>query len=282
MDDWDGQPLGQEDLRYRDDGGLILSASSVATYLRCPKQWEFAYVHRERRPPTVRQALGLAAHTAYDHDMTQKLATGENMPEALVLDAFSTEYDKMSLEFEQPDEDPGKAKDQQIKVVRKYRSELAPLIEPVMVEESFVIEVNGIAYSGTFDLASITRVVPDTTIIKVRDWKNTAQKPSDGGNYTFGMVGYALGYRVLTGDVEDAVQIDYLVRYKKQDPGYFPISSGGPVSDRAIESFAGVLREVYDAIMAGNFVPHGLQNNACSWCGFKEICPAYKDRVQVS
>lgn len=281
MDDWDSQPLGQEDLQFR-DGGLILSASSVATFLRCGKQWEFAYVHRERRPPTVKQALGLASHDAYDQDMTAKLATGENLPEALVLDAFSTEYDRLALEFEKPDEDPGSAKDQQIKVVRKYRTDLAPLIEPVMVEESFIIEVNGLTYSGTLDLASIHRVKPDSTRIKVRDWKNTAQKPSDGGNYTFGMVGYALGYRVLTGDIEDEVQIDYLVRYKKKDPGYYPISSGGPVSQAAVESFAETLADVFDAIMAGRFVPNGLQNNACSWCGYAAICPAYRNRVMIA
>lgn len=278
MDDWDDRSLGEEGIA---DGGLILSASSVATFLRCGKQWEFAYVWKERRPPTVKQALGIAAHEAYDHDLVAKLATGDNLPEDLVLDVFSTSYDKQALEFESPDEDPGKAKDQQVRVVRKYHTELAPLIEPVMVEESFVITVNGLDYSGTLDLASIHWIDQERSQVKVRDWKNTAAKPSDGGNYTMGMVGYALGYRALTGDVEDAVQIDYLVRYKKQKPGYFPISSGGPVSRAAIESFAQTLREVHDAIMAGRFVPNGLQNNACSWCGYRDICPAYKNRVLI-
>jgi hypothetical protein len=279
---WDDRPLGEEELRLRDDGGLILSASSVATFLRCGKQWEYAYVHRERRPPTVKQALGLAAHDAYEQDLTAKLATGDNLPEALVLDVFSTEYDRLSLEFDNPDEDPAKAKDQQIKVVRKYRNELAPLIEPVMVEESFIIEVNGLAFSGTLDLASIHRIKPDSTRIKVRDWKNVSKKPSDTAGYAFGMVGYALGYRVLADDVEDEAQIDYLVRYKRDPPAYFPISSGGPVSDAAIESFADTLRRVFDAIMAGKFVPNGLQNNACSWCGYATICPAYKNRIMAA
>lgn len=284
MDDGDGLALGQEGFGY--DGGLILSASSVATFLRCGKQWEFAYIFKEKRPPTIKQGLGIAAHEAYDFDMTAKLATGENMPESLVLDAFSTEYDKMWTDgfskTKEEDEDPGKAKDQQIRVVRKYRNEIAPLIEPVMVEESFVIAVNGIDFSGTLDLASIKRVEPDKTIIKVRDWKNTAQKPSDTSGYAFGMVGYALGYRSLTGDIEDAVQLDYLVRYKRQEPGYFPVSSNGPVSNRAIENFAEVLRDVFDAIMAGRFVPNGLQNNACSWCGFRAMCPAYAKRALLT
>lgn len=280
MDDWDRDPQREE---VGGDGELILSASSVTTFLRCGKQWEYAYVWRERRAPTIKQALGIAAHDAYDKDLTAKLVTGENWPEDMVVDAFTTEYDRMWRDgftsIKEDDEDPGKAKDQQIRVVRKYRTDLAPLIEPVMVEQSFIIDVDGILYSGTLDLASIHRLVvdPDTVReqIKVRDFKNTAQKPSSTGNYVFGMIGYALGYRSIAGTPEDEIQIDYLVRYKKQEPGYFPVSSGGPVGPRAIEGFAMTLREVFDAIMAGRFVANGIQNGACSWCGYKPICPAY-------
>ena len=282
MDDWDGVPQLEEEV-IRDDGELILSASSVGTYLRCPKQWEFAYIYKERRPPTIKQALGIASHEAYDKDMTAKLATGENWPLALVQDAFSTDYDAKwrdgFLKTKEEDEDPGAAKDQQIRVIRKYALDLAPLIEPVMVEQSFMIEVDGQLFSGTLDLASIDRVVVDPETIreqiKVRDWKNTAQKPSDTSKYVFGMIGYALGYRAITGTVEDEVQLDYLVRYKVKDPGYFPVSSGGPVSARAIEGFSSTLLEVRDSIMKGSFFPAGLQNGACSWCGYKTICPAY-------
>lgn len=273
MDDWDGVPQPEEVLR---DGELILSASSVATYLRCPKQWEFAYIYKERRPPTIKQGLGIASHEAYDADMTAKLATGENLPTNVVLDVFSTGYDAMWTEgfsqIKDEDEDPGEAKDQQIKVVRKYRKDLAPLIDPIMVEQDFMIEVDGQLYSGTLDLASVDRTIDK---VKVRDWKNTAQKPSDTSRYVFGMIGYALGYRALTGDIEDEVQLDYLVRYKAKEPGYFPVSSGGPVSPRSVQGFSSTLLEVRDSIMKGSFFPAGLQNGACSWCGFKTICPAY-------
>ena len=281
MDDWDSRSVHEEG---RVDGELILSASSVSTYLRCPKQWEFAYIFKERRPPTIKQGLGIAAHTAYDYDLTGKLATGENWPKDLVLDAFSTEYDKMwtegfaNLKADPDDEeDPGAAKDQQLRVIEKYVDDLAPDIDPVMVEEDFILDVDGMLYSGTMDLASRLWVAVDAETereqVKVRDWKNTAQKPSDTSNYVFGMIGYVLGYRALSGKTEDEAQIDYLVRYKKKEPGYFPVSSGGPVSARAIEGFATTLRDVSDSIMKGSFFPAGLQNGACSWCGFKADLP---------
>ena len=273
MGDWDGGSA--EDRVAIEDGQLILSASSVSTFLRCGLQWEFAYAKRVRRPPTVKQQLGIASHSAYEQDMLVKLATGDNAAEDVVLDVFSDEYDKawqdgfLNLK-EDPDEeeDPASAKDQQIRVIQKQHREIAPLIVPVLVEEPFIYTVNGVTYSGTMDLADSEK--------KVRDWKNVSKKPSGDGGYTLGMVGYAIGYRHLMGVRESEVQIDFLVRYKKKEPGYFPASSGGPISDEGISAFASTVERVYESIMHGNFVANGLQNNACSWCGYADICPALR------
>lgn len=274
MGDWDGG-TGQEGLAVVGDAQLVLSASSIATFLRCGLQWEFAYVKKVRHPPSLKQGLGLASHSAYESDMLVKLTTGANAEEDVVLDVFNEEFIEynrqgfLRLKDDEDDEDdPVKAKDQQIRVIQKQHREIAPLIVPVLVEEPFLLKVNGIHYGGTLDLFDAES--------KLRDWKNTAKKPSRDGGYTLGMIGYAVGYRHLTGLIEREVQIDFLVRYKKQDPGYFPVSSGGPISDEAISGWASTVERVYNAIMAGNFVANGLQNNACSWCGFRSICPAVR------
>lgn len=272
MGDWDGGAY--EDGVTVDADALVLSASSLATFHRCGLQWKFAYVDRVKRPPTIKQSLGLASHSAYEQDMLVKLVSGENAEEDVVLDVFSDEYDEkrrqgflMLKDDPDDEEDPVKAKDQQIRVIQKQHREIAPLIVPVLVEESFIYAINGKPYSGTLDLFDAEG--------KLRDWKNVAKKPGKEDGYTVGMIGYAIGYRHLTGLKEKEVQIDFLVRYKKQAPGYFPVSSGGPISDEAISSFASTVERAYDAIMGGHFVANGLQNNACSWCGFRDICPAF-------
>jgi hypothetical protein len=198
-----------------------------------------------------------------------------NAAEDVVLDVFSDEYEErrrqgfLTLKDDPEDEeDPQKAKDQQIRVIQKQHREIAPLIVPVLVEEEFIYTINGVDYAGTLDLFDAAG--------KLRDWKNVAKKPSGDSGYGIGMVGYAVGYRHLSGQRESEVQIDFLVRYKKQEPGYFPVSSGGPITDEAISSFASVVERVYETIMAGKFVANGLQNNACSWCGFRDICPALR------
>jgi hypothetical protein len=33
---------------------------------------------------------------------------------------------------------------------------------------------------------------------------------------------------------------------------------------------------VAHGIQTDNFPPTGLQSNACSWCGYKDICPAFR------
>jgi len=244
---------------------LVLSASSIQTFLRCGRQWYYAYVPEYRMPPSVRQTIGIAAHGAIEVNMHQKVVVGTDLPAADVLDAFSTQYDTLVAEVEDPEEDIAKAKDSGIALVDLHHRDVAPNIQPILVEQPIQFEVNGVPYSGVVDL------VDDRG--QVRDWKTTSRRPQPGA-YLLNMVGYAIGYREQTGETESDVVLDYLVRTKQ--PQYIPIKSGGPVSDDAIVRFADVVTDVAAAIQAGNFVPNGLTNGACSWCGYKSICKAYQ------
>src|SRR5215471_2585282 len=83
----------------------VWSGSSLNTFLRCAKQWEYAYVYRFKRPPKLRMVLGAAAHFAVETDLRQKITTQVDLPVGDVLDAFSTSYDLESVEAE---EEPAK------------------------------------------------------------------------------------------------------------------------------------------------------------------------------
>ena len=88
------------------------------------------------------------------------------------------------------------------------------------------------------------------------------------------MVGYAIGYRHLTGGLETGIVLDHIVRTKT--PYHFQVKSDGPVPDESIFSFAGIVESVHDSIQAGSFPPTGLKSGACSWCGFKRECGYYQ------
>lgn len=248
----------------------MLSASSVTTFLRCGVQWEFAYVKRIRSAPTIKQIIGIGAHDAFEQNLAAKMVTKIDLPESVVRDAFSDSYDHLLGDVEVPAEDPGVAKDQGLRLVSKQHTEIAPGIQPVLVEAPIQFEINGVIWTGTLDLKDGKGVV--------RDWKTSVRKPSSPAQYQLAMTGYAIGARELTGEIETDVQLDFLVRYKKQEPGYYPIPSGGPIPDSAYAQFANIVGRVQQLIMAGRFVPNGLQNNACSWCGYRDICPDYNQR----
>lgn len=241
----------------------VLSGSSLATYLRCGLQWEFAYVKRIRRPPRVRMVIGTAAHEAIEVNYRQKRETFVDLPEADVLDAFATAYDREVVEAED-DEDKGEAKDDGIKLTQIYQTEVAPKVQPVLVEEPMQALVNGIPYSGVIDLTDQNN--------RIRDTKTSAKAP-DESMYRLSMTGYAVLFREHSGTEESGITLDYLIRTKK--PYYLPVE-GGAVDDGELGRFAGVLEAVSDGINAGSFPPNGLLNRSCSWCGYADICPAYR------
>jgi RecB family exonuclease len=275
MDDWDDNSK-EAGLEALDDAGrLMLSASSVSTYLRCGKQWEFAYVQKIKAPPTVRQALGIAAHEAFEENMLTKMVTQIDLPLEAVQAAFSDSYDRQVLDMEgvyDPDDPPARAKDQGIQLVSMQHRDIAPGIMPLLVEQPIQFEINGVIWTGTIDLVDGRYVL--------RDWKTSQRKPSSTASYLLAMTGYALGYRQASGQIESDVQLDFMVRYKKKEPAYYPVPSGGPVPDHAIHSFADTVGRVQAAIMSNIFLPNGPQSFACSWCGYGAagLCPYYDPR----
>jgi len=144
---------------------------------------------------------------------------------------------------------------------------VAPTIQPAMMEQPISFVINGIPWTGTIDLVDAER--------RVRDWKFTGKTPKTADAYILNMVGYAIGYRDLTGEIESQVVLDHIVGLVT--PKYVPIRSDGPISDQSIIAFADIVETANRSIQAGIFPANGLKSGACSWCGYRDICPAYKE-----
>jgi CRISPR/Cas system-associated exonuclease Cas4 (RecB family) len=249
---------------------LVLSASSVREFLTCGLRWEFSYVYGYRPSPSVRQAIGIAAHRAIEVDMVQKVETMQELPTDQVLDAFSDSYDTEIYGWEAGDdpETPPEGKDSGIRLVEMASEHVLPRIQPMLVEQAVQFKVNGIPYSGVIDAADLNG--------RIIDWKTTKRRPSAiNPLQTLQMTGYALGYRQLSGMAESEVVLHYFVRTKT--PQHVPAPSGGPVNNATVASFSRVVTEVHRQITRGNFAPNGLANGACGYCPFTQICPAYKE-----
>jgi len=246
----------------------VFSGSSIATFMRCAKQWEYAYVYELKRPPSIQMVLGTAAHAAAEVNYAQKVTSATDLPLADVLDVFSDAFDAGAhdavVDLEDREQPPA-AKDSGIATLTVYQEQVAPEIQPLWVEHEGLIHVNDIPYSYTIDL------VDDKG--RVRDHKYTKRRPQGSADYRLSMIGYALGYRAETGEREADVVLDYMVRTK--EPYHWPVASDGPIPQPAIDAFAGVLALINQAITEGIFLPTGLTNHACGWCGYRDICDAY-------
>jgi hypothetical protein len=242
----------------------------MTTFLRCGMQWSFAYVRGIKSPPSLKAVRGIAIHKAAEVDMSQKVHTGVDISAEEMIDTYSDSWTAETANGYTIDDDgttPGDIKDKGVEMVQLYRDKVAPRIQPVLVEEPIQFEINGQPYSGQIDVAERKKGK-----LIIRDTKSTARKP-DPAQYTLNMVGYAVSQRQVTGEVEADTVLDYLIGTKV--PRYLPVNNGGPVSDQEIRRFSTVVSEVAANIKAGRFPPNGLVNGACSWCGYKSICPAY-------
>ena len=199
--------------------------------------------------------------------MLGKLETQTDGPLDVALDAYSDSFDQEVIETDETDKDNAEAKDKGVKSVKFWHKDVAPKIQPKMIEQPISFLVNGIPWTGTMDLVDAED--------RVRDWKFTGKTPSSADAYVLNMVGYAIGYRQMTGAVESQVVLDHIVGLKT--PKYVPIRSDGPVKDESIAAFAKIVEDANRSIQAGIFPANGLKSGACSWCGYRDICPAYKD-----
>jgi len=245
---------------------VVMSGSSLATFLRCPQQWELAYVHRIRRPPRLRMAVGLAAHSAIEKNLRHKMQVWTDLPKEEVIETFVDEFKRDAQDSpDEGKETKGNSQDSGIATLGVWYDQVNPQIQPLAVEQHGQFTLNGIPYDWTADVVTQQK--------RIRDWKFSLKKPS-GDQYIVNMIGYAIGWRHESGEIESGVDLDYMVRTKQPYHHNIP---GSTVPDEAIDAFTRALQSAYKSINAGIYPPTGLSSGVCSWCAYSDgTCPAYR------
>lgn len=243
---------------------IVWSSSSLKTLLTCGQMFYFAHIERIKEKPRVRLLIGNAAHTAAETNLEQKITSEVDLPMDSVLDSFSTAFDAGIKEVTTPEELPGPAKDSGLALVKLYHNKVSPLLQPAAVEEKVQFTINGRTYATTLDVR--------TTRDDVLDLKTTQRKPNPS-NHAFQVIGGAVAFRQKTGRTERDAGLDFLIRKKK--PEYLPIR-WGPITNQAIGVFSKQIEYAENIIKRGDFVANGIASYACSWCGYTQICPAYR------
>lgn len=237
------------------------SISAINLYLKCPAAYYYRYIMGLRTPPRSYMMFGTSLHAGIAHSYRKKIESQQDLPLGEVKEFFSADWDyqKGKILWE-PGEDASKLKDEGVKLLEIYQTEVAPKIQPEIVEEMFEIKFDGVEYTfkGIIDLV-------DKTSGMVIDHKTTSKAPSAiNVHKDLQLTAYSLGNRVRTGRVEKGMAFDYLIRGRA--PKIVRMETSRSQAD--IDRFLRMLAMVATSIKEGRFYP----NASHPYCSPK-FCP---------
>jgi len=266
-----------------------LHVSMLNTMTRCGIQFQRRYGERfgiwhqeEILLPGVALLIGSSTHVAVEKTLTYKMETGELPPIQEAQEAARDAVVKAThSEILLTDEEAQDVKktinsmiDTTVGLTSVYHAHIAPDIEPIAIEEPFVIELKDypIDLAGRIDCREVGIV---------RDTKTAARTPKPELAKSLQMAMYSMARKVIDGEYPDKVALDYLVKLKT--PKAVTIEAlphDGwikPLRYR-IERFV----EIVDAVKSGKqaLTPANPDDWACTkkYCGYAATCPFWSGR----
>ena len=244
-----------------------LSNSSLGTFIKCPKQFECAYIRGIRMPPPGAMLQGTTYHKGLEVGYKYKRDRKENPPLDIIKDAASDGWNKRVKDEEGIDwggEDPGRLKDEAITVVEKYAQEVLPTIEPIDVEQFQNFDIDGIPFVRVRDLITPTGVI-DHKLASSKYNANQIYTDLQSLSYTYpngGKFEYHVGVKGRANSRTAKREIQIIDFSRTQDD---------------INWWVGIVKSVYAQIKTGIFPPHpgGYFCNP-TWCGFYYLCHEVK------
>ncbi len=243
-----------------------ISHSRISTMLRCPMMYYYKYVEGIKTPLTGSLARGRAVHRALESYWGKRLE-GVSLSMEQVVTQAAEAFDEEAQECDfQEDENPGKLKDQAVALTGLYLDQVAPGINPAMVEQAIVFPielVDGRVITGysILDLIDVEGAIHDN--------KNFSKTPSmEEADKNLQLTMYAAAYRHEMGTEESSVILDCLIA--KTKPEAIKLVSTRTQAD--IDDWRKIVSGVYQHIESGIFYPNptnmmcGPKN--CKFFGF--------------
>jgi DNA helicase-2/ATP-dependent DNA helicase PcrA len=281
----------------RDPGEpLVLSFYQVDAYLTCPLKYRYAHVMRVPTAPHHALVYGAALHVAVS-DFHRRHARGEVMTEESLIAAFEGAWSNegfVSREHEEARLEAGR------RALRRFRAEqLAPgAVVPAYVEREFAFTLDGDRIRGRMDRVDVLPLaggaglppadagaegqvadvhvadVVEATLpllrerVVITDYKSSdvrdPARARERARESLQLTIYAMAWQAQVGRLPDAVALSFL------ESG---LVGTADVDAARVEGGVAAIRTAAAGIRAGAFAP-SPSYMACSWCAFREICPA--------
>ncbi|HSW41606.1 MAG TPA: ATP-dependent DNA helicase [Patescibacteria group bacterium] len=268
---------------------LVLSFHQVDAYLTCPLKYRYANVMRVPVAPHHAIVYGAALHAAVQ-EFHRRHARGEVMTEEALGAAFEAAWSNegfISREHEEARLEAGRT------ALRRFRAEqlVAGAVVPAYVEREFAFTLDGDRVRGRMDrvdivplagewapagmaIAGITADVVEPVLpllperVVITDYKSSAvrdpARARELARDSLQLTIYAMAWQAQTGRLPDAVALSFL------ESG---LVGTAEVDAARVEKGIAAIRTAAAGIRARAFEPTPSYL-VCSWCAFREVCPA--------
>ena len=252
--------------------------SSALMFLRCQPQYAFRYIEGIKSPPRSALAFGSSFHKTNDLNYTQKIETHEDLPVSDLRDFWVDDFERRTEEVEWSDKEReqkvevvrGKLIDTGVKCVSLYQEIVAPITQPLAVEQPFRITFDD---DFPYDLAGTIDLITDWEAID--DNKTAAKSPNKTeAEQSLQLTLYALGYRATTQRIEKGLSLTHIVKSKSPKIIRQTTSRTNQQIQTALKLLGRLVKQIEDTKRSGAFLPTNPSNWWCSpeWCGYWNIC----------
>lgn len=246
----------------------VLHFSHISSMFNCGEKFRRKYVERDRESPGTGLVVGGVSHEVIEQNMKFKIAQRKLLPIETCREIAKIEFEKrwIGVHFTAKEIDNGaevtksECFSKTLELVDLFYNELAPTIQPKMVEQPWRLELRNSPFdlAGTFDLV--------TTDDELLDFKHVGKSPGKNeANASDQLTFYSLAYMATYGVIPNCRLIS-LVKSKKVKVVDQPTA-------RTTDDFAVLRRRIemaYKAISTGVFLPAPQNSWQCStsFCSF--------------
>jgi len=252
--------------------------STLSTFLRCGEQGRRRYVEGEKIPPGIAANRGTGVHAANEINLRQKIVSRTDMVLSDLQDAARDGFVHACTEngvYLPPEDLPAKkrllnaALNDTIRCTEQYRATVAPLLQPVAVEEPFLIDIGlGLPLGGRMDSQEDD---------SVQDLKSTAKAWNENKiRADIQDVFYTLAHEKTRGV---RPRFDYHVLIARRNKEGQPTSTDHQrfstwPGEREYEALIAKIKVLLHMLKTGTFPPADPSHWICSilWCGFFQTC----------
>ena len=245
-----------------------ISASGLEKFLFCPLAYRLFYIDKIPRPEwNVYTAFGSSIHKALEVNYKQKITSRKDLPLKEVVAAFNTQMDKELKEIaQQPSDALEVIRLQGEEMLYQYMKDIAPAIQPAMVEHKFEIDLKSIWVTilGYIDLVTEEDLIIDHKTAGATTRQKWTQCYVD---WLVQLTMYSLVFRKMFNRVEKGNRVDVLKRLKGS-VGFNHIVSTR--TDQDILGLVNLLSRV--KAIVENDLWYGNLSKCCE-CEFSQGCP---------